>query len=200
MTKRLFLLILLSVIFFTGCFFSNNNSNKHYYQIYYKPKVSNRSPVDKIVRIKPFQIDKIYKRYNVVYRTSLFELFYYKTHLWAVKPDYMITDITYKHIKSSNLFKDVISKLNKKPDYVITGRISALDELDSGDKWYARVGIEFICRDFSTGDIIATHKFEKRKPVSNKQPVYVVRAMGEIIEQEIETFLNKVNNEVSTIN
>jgi len=47
-------------------------------------------------------------------------------------------------------------------------------------------------KDYKTDQSIVTHSFEKRKEVKNKETVYVVRAMGEIIEEETDIFFNKV--------
>ncbi len=186
--NKIFLYVLAAFsLVIIGCFSSNNT--KHYYQVFYAGELRFDKPVNSIVRVKTFEIDKIYKKYNIVYRTSPYEMFYYNNHLWAVKPDDMITDAVTNHIKQSGMFSEVISKLEKKPDYVISGRIVALDEIDSGDRWYARAALLFTVSDFMSGKVLYSHYFDRRKEVFNSEPVYIVRAISEIIEEETAKFL-----------
>ena len=122
--SKLFKYACVALLLFTtaGCsWFSSNNGQKHYYQIFYNPEENLKDTTKKIVRIKTFEIDKVYKRYNLVYRISAHELFYYNTHFWAARPADMLTDLITSHIKKTAIFKEVITKLEKKPDFIITG-------------------------------------------------------------------------------
>jgi len=165
---------------------------RHYYQVYYKPKPVLGRQISGTVRIRTFDVDKIYRRHNLLFRTSPYEIFYYNTHFWASRPADMITDLISAHVKETGLFSDVIMQLDRRPDYVLSGRILALDEIDSDDIWFARVSIIFELKDYKTERTIITHSFDRRKEVINQKQVYVVRAMGEILEEETEKFFNKI--------
>ena len=193
MKKLLVLFLMISTYFISGCsLFSSSAPKKHYYQIYYKPKKTLGRKISGTLRIKPFEVNKVYNRHNIVYRKSVNEMFYYNRKFWASKPSDMITDVLAKHATETQLFSDIILELTKKPDYVLTGRILALDELDSEEKWFARVSIIFELKDYKTDTTIVSHSFERRKEVKIKDAVYVIRAMGEIIEEETEIFFNKI--------
>lgn len=189
-----FTLLVISLFLSSCSLFSSSQQVKHYYQIYYRPKDSVKPPIAATVRIKTFDIDKIYKRYNIVYRSSFEEMFYYNTHFWASKPSDMITDIVANHISKQQVFSDVILSMDKKPDYVLSGRILALDEIVSGEESYARVSMLLELKDYKTDSVIVAHSFEKRKKTTEKEhkPVYVVRAMSEIIDSEIDVFISKI--------
>lgn len=192
---RNFLIItaLLIVLSTASCsLFSSSSPAKQYYQIYYKPAKTIGKKISGTVRVKPFDVDKIYRRHNIVYRKSMYEMYYYNTQFWASKPSDMITDVFAKHLSETELFSDVILELERRPDYVLTGRVLALDEIQSEEKSFARVSIVFELKDYKTDRSIVTHSFEKRKEVKNKETVYVVRAMGEMIEEETDIFFNKV--------
>ncbi len=172
--------------------FSSKAPLKHYYQVYYQPKESSQQPIKATLRIKTFNSDKVYKKYNLVYRTSYEELFYYNTHFWASRPDDMITDLVANHFSKQQVFSDIIITMDKKPDYVLSGRILAMDEVIEGEKSYARVAINFELKDYKTEDIVVAYSFDKKKEAEGKKPVDVVRAMSEIIESEIEVFVSKI--------
>jgi len=176
-----------------GCsIFSSSAPVKRYYQIYYKPSKMLGKKISGTVRIKPFDSDKIYRIHNMVLRRSSHEILYYTSRFWASRPADMITDQIANHISEIELFSDVIMQLDRRPDYVLTGRIVALDLLDSDELWFARVAIVFELRDYKSDRTIISHSFEERKEVPNKDVVYVVRAMGEIIEHEADIFFNKI--------
>ena len=144
--KKTGVLIVCFIALFTisSCsLFSSKAPLKHYYQVYYQPQVGSEQPIKATLRIKTFDADKAYKKYNLVYRTSFEEMFYYNTHFWASRPDYMITDLVANHFSKQRIFSDIIISMDKKPDYILSGRILALDEVIEDEKSYARVAIIF---------------------------------------------------------
>ena len=107
-------------------------------------------------------------------------------------PDDMITDLVANHFSKQQVFSDIIITMDKKPDYVLSGRILAMDEVIEGEKSYARVAINFELKDYKTEDIVVAYSFDKKKEAEGKKPVDVVRAMSEIIASEIEVFVSKI--------
>ena len=172
--------------------FSSKAPLKHYYQVYYQPQVGSGQPIKATLRIKTFNADKAYKKYNLVYRTSLEEMFYYNTHFWASRPDDMITDLVANHFAKQRVFSDIIITMDKKPNYVLSGRILALDEVIEDEKSFARVAIIFELQDYKTAEVVVAHSFDTKLETKGRKPVDVVRAMGEIINSETEIFISKI--------
>ncbi|MBP5202137.1 membrane integrity-associated transporter subunit PqiC [bacterium] len=193
--KKTAILIVCFIALFTlsSCsLFSSKAPLKHYYQVYYQPQVGSEQPIKAILRIKTFNADKAYKKYNLVYRTSYEEMFYYNTHFWASRPDDMITDLVANHFAKQRVFSDIIITMDKKPDYVMSGRILALDEVIEDEKSYARVAIIFELKDYKTTEVVVAHSFDTKLETKGRKPVDVVRAMGEIINSETELFISKI--------
>ena len=193
--KKTGLLIVCIIALFTisSCsLFSSKAPLKHYYQVYYQPQVGSGQPIKATLRIKTFNADKAYKKYNLVYRTSFEEMFYYNTHFWASRPDDMITDLVANHFAKQRVFSDIIVTMDKKPDYVLSGRILALDEVIEDDKSYARVAIIFELKDYKTAEVVVAHSFDTKLETKGRKPVDVVRAMGEIINSETEVFISRI--------
>ena len=193
--KKIGLLIVCIIALFTisSCsLFSSKAPLKHYYQVYYQPQVGSGQPIKATLRIKTFDADKAYKKYNLVYRTSFEEMFYYNTHFWASRPDDMITDLVANHFAKQRVFSDIIITMDKKPNYVLSGRILALDEVIEDDKSYARVAIIFELKDYKTAEVVVAHSFDTKLEAQGRKPVDVVRAMGEIINSETDIFISKI--------
>ena len=194
--NAIFIICLLPLFFSVSCslFSSSKPQVKHYYQIHYEPEENGQhEPFNATLRIKTLDADKIYQRYNIVYRTSYEEMFYYNTHFWASRPSDMITDLVANHFSKQQVFSDIILSMEKKPKYVLSGRIRALDEFIEGEKSYARVSIVFELKDYKTNSVVVSHSFEKRKEAAEQKPLAVVQAMGEIINSETEVFIAKIN-------
>ncbi len=192
MKNLTFLLLMLTLI--PSCAWFSSAEKKHYYQLHYNPVTKFKKSFDATVRIKPFVPDKIYTKHNIVYRVSPYELFYYNNHFWASRPADMVTEAFRKHMSASGLFREVIVKLEKIPDFVVKGTINALDEIDSEERWFARLSMNLTFIDSSTGEVVVSHTFDRRKEVFVLEPVYVVRALGEIFEEESSVFLKKIEN------
>jgi len=187
-----FLIVLLS---FTSCL--NSKINKKYYEIYYSDVKVEKDVLPYIVRVKRFGIDKIYDRYNVVNRSSAHELVYSKSKFWAVKPERMITDLVTNQIKTQGIFKEVTTKYEKLPDYILTGQIIVLDNLKSEKDVFARMSMELIIYDFKTNKIVNSYKFERRQAVPNKSMVYVSVEMSNILKEEVDKFLKETYEKLS---
>ena len=50
----------------------------------------------------------------------------------------------------------------------------------------------FELKDYKTADVIVAHSFDRKQKVEGNKPVDVVRAMGGIIEDELEVFISKI--------
>ncbi|HNT27632.1 MAG TPA: ABC-type transport auxiliary lipoprotein family protein [bacterium] len=187
-------LVFCAALLFGGCF--GSQAKKHYYRAYYRPQTARVVPVPATARVKTLEIDKVYRRYNLVYRTSPYEIFYYPNHYWASRPEDMMTDLVYAHLKVAGLFTDLIVKLDKTPDYEVTGEIREIDMFDSGDRWFAHLSMVLTLKDFKTGAVLAAHPFDERREVFGREPVHTVRAIGEIAEQEIERFIQHIAAEL----
>ena len=193
--KMVYILFILFLAFFSSCF--SQKINKKYYEIYYKAQKTKQQQLPYIIRVKRFSIDKIYDRYNIVNRTSAYELEYSKSQFWAVKPERMIADLITNQIKVSNIFKDVTIKYDKIPDLVLSGRILVLDNIKSEKDVFARISIELKIFDFKTNKTLVNYRFERRKKVVNKSMVYVAREMSNILQEEVNKFLVEAYEKLS---
>jgi cholesterol transport system auxiliary component len=191
---RALLCAFFAALLLAGCF--GSQAKKHYYRIYYRPNPARVDQIQATVRVKTLEIDKVYRRYNLVYRTSPYEIFYYTNNYWASRPEDMMTDVLYNHLKAAGLFSDLIIKLDKTPDYEIGGEVLEIDQFDSGDRWFAHLGMVLTLKDFKTGRILVSLPVEERREVFSPEPVQTVRALGEMIDKEIEKFIQQIAAEL----
>ncbi|NMB74290.1 MAG: hypothetical protein GYA21_04075 [Myxococcales bacterium] len=155
--------------------------------------------VDATIRVRQFDITPAYDQERLVYRYSPFEFQYYNYMLWAVKPQKMLTDLFRKQLSHSGRFAAVAGEFGEqRPDYELSGMVEAIEELDAGDEWFAHLNITLRLSRYGQEQALWTGVIEQRRKVFNKQPVYVVKALSEILEQETGRIIDELAAFLST--
>jgi len=199
-------LVLAATLIFFGCFgrFIENS----YYQLDYVPtpkEMLNESAYPYSVRIKDFDVSEAYRRNNIVYRQSPFQLRFYNYELWAVKPEYLVSDMLFRHLSSARMFSDIRRSIDvEEPDFTISGTIRALEEYDNQDEWYAHLALNMNLQENRTKRILWSREWDYRKKVSNLETIYVVRGLSELLEYinneaiaDIDSVMNSVTGPVA---
>jgi len=147
------------------------------------------------VRIRQLDITPAYDTEKIVYRYSPYEFQYYNYMLWAVKPQKMVTDMLIRHLQHSRLFANVsLDYGDHRPDYEISGMIHSIEELDSGDEWFAHLAFSLRMTRFRGENVVWSHDVNVKKQVYNKSPVYVVKALSELMEAEMEKVVKRLRD------
>ena len=145
------------------------------------------------LRILAPEIRLAYDRAQIVYRFDPFRFKYYNYKFWVAKPQQMMAELVHRHIQHANLFKETSLVYRRGvPDYELHGEIEAIEEYDSGDKWYAHLALSFRLVRFTDRKVIWSYQFDRKKEVFNKEPVYVVRGMSELMEEEMVIILTGI--------
>lgn len=167
-----------------GCF--GRVAESRYYQLDYVPtpkEMLNGAPHPFTVRVRDFDIAEVYKRNNIVYRQSPYQLHFYNYEMWAVKPEYMVADILFRHLDAAKIFSDVRRSIDAtEPDFTVHGTVRALEEYDNQDEWYAHLAMNMNLQDNRTKSVLWSREWDYRKKVSHFEPIYVVRGLSELLE------------------
>jgi len=181
---KLLIIIFAVVVMLLGCFGKVIESS--YYQLDYVPtpkEMLNEATYPYTVRVKDFNIAEAYRRNNIVYRQSPYKLHFYNYDLWAVKLEYMIPDIFFRHLDAAKIFSEVRRGLDMdESDYTINGTIRAIEEYDNQDEWYAHLAMNINLQETRTRKVLWSKEWDYRKKVSNLETIYVVRGLSELLE------------------
>jgi len=138
------------------------------------------------LRIKPFDVGLPYDRPQIVYRQSPYEFQYYVYQLWAAKPQRMLREIVQSHIESARLVSEVTRDFGERyPDYELTAEVLAIEEYDSSTVWYGHLAMRFELVRFKDKMPLWNYDFDRKRKVYEKQPVYVVRTLSQILADEM---------------
>jgi cholesterol transport system auxiliary component len=175
-----------ALLLLTGCFFGGRSPDTRYYTLDYvpapPPERLARGPFPFTVRLREPTIAEAYKRSQIVYRQSAYQMQFYSYNLWAVDPERMIGDLLFKHLRAARLFENVTRVAETiTPDFQITCDVLAIEEYDGPDRWYAHVAIEYQLIDEKSGQILWKQLYDLRKAVPQQEPVYVVRELAALV-------------------
>ncbi|HOE81962.1 MAG TPA: ABC-type transport auxiliary lipoprotein family protein [Myxococcota bacterium] len=193
------LLAILTVM--SGC---RTTPPRRYYTLSYPINRDNatlsRPPLHSIqLRVKPFSVGLPYDRPQIVYRQSPFEFQYYAYQLWAAKPQKMLRELVLSHLEASRLAGDVTQEYGERyPDYELSAEVLAVEEYDSGPVWYGHLEMRFQLVRFRDKIVLWTYHFDRKRKVYEKQPVYVVRALSQILAEEMEHITAELDRVIST--
>jgi len=83
--------------------------------------------------VRPFATSAYLRQGRIVYREAPNEVAFYAYHRWAADPGAAVTTGVMETLRSSGPFSLVERyDINDKPEYLMTGRLERLDEIDYG--------------------------------------------------------------------
>ncbi len=169
---------------------SSKMHSRSYYTLAYaltdEERLAPEPRVPVMLRVKELDVELSYDRQPIVYRYSPYQLEFYNYHQWIAKPQRMLTELVYKHLKHANVFRQVTTSLKEGlPDYELEGQVRNIEEFDSDTEWSAHLAMTLQVVDTKTRRLVWKHAFDQRRKVFNHDVIYVVRALSQILEDEM---------------
>lgn len=158
------------------------------------------APGGMTLRVRDLEIGPAYDTERIVYRYSPYEFQYYNYMLWASKPQKMLTDMIVRHLDHQRIFSDVAHEYHERtPDYEMSGVLLAIEELDSGDKWFAHLAFSLRLTRHRGEQVVWSYDANVKKQVYNKAPVYVVKALSELMEAQMQKISEQLAKFIKTV-
>lgn len=187
-TKRyLFIGLLLVAPVLGSCLGARNVAPKNYFVLNQSiPLSPPKRSLKGLVRVRDLDADAVYEKFQFVVRRSPYELRYSDRNVWAVKPDSMLSDIIARSLAEARVFSGVTRHLgDTRPDYILGGKLHAIEVYDSGDLWYAHLAVSLRLTRFRDGEALMAFKFDERKHVPARTFSQAARALSELLADVI---------------
>jgi len=184
-------LITLTVpIFMTGCL------GKVKYPTYYTldlpsaPDPPVRAGTRPTVAVREFRSPVYLRQGAIVYRPSPEQVGLYNYQRWAVNPSEFVTRATADRLRATGKFGEVtIYDGRADVDFVVTGRLEKLDEIDYEGGVNAEVALSAQMTDFRSGKTIWTGEASQVDKVDKRTVAGVVAAMTDALDGAIQKLL-----------
>jgi ABC-type uncharacterized transport system auxiliary subunit len=146
-----------------------------------------------ILLVDRFAIDEAYATQRIAYRESSHELNYDPYSLWAGPPAAQVEDAVRDLAFASGLFSEVFQpSLNSSRadvDFILTGRIARLEEIDEDDDhWKAALDLELYLLDARKHDVISSGRFPGTATAAKRNPREVVAAISVMLDKAVKDF------------
>jgi ABC-type uncharacterized transport system auxiliary subunit len=126
----------------------------------------------------------------IVYKTSPEQVGFYNYHRWATDPRDFVTNAVADHLRVSGTFTQVKPYDGRADiDYVLSGQLEKLEEIDYEDGVKVEVAISAQMVRLSTGATVWTNSVSEVGLVDKRDVPAVVSAMSRTTERAIERLL-----------
>ncbi|HVN21299.1 MAG TPA: ABC-type transport auxiliary lipoprotein family protein [Dongiaceae bacterium] len=154
-------------------------------------------PVPESVRtsiaVREFRSPAYLRQGPIVYRTTPEQIGFYEYHRWAVDPRTLVTTSVIDHLRVSGRFATV-SLYDGSPDgdYIFSGRLEKLEEVDSHPGVKVEVAISAQITKVATGTTVWSNAVSEVATVSQRSVPAVVSQMNRSLDQAIDKLLSTI--------
>ena len=159
-------------------------------------------PAEKVhaaVAIREFRAPAYLRQGAIVYKPSPEQIGFYAYHRWAINPCEFVTNSVIERLRASGRFARV-KPYDGRPDtdYVLSGRLEKLDEIDYEDGVKVEVALSAQMTNLATGLTVWTNTVSEVGDVNKRDVPAVVSEMNRTMELAIKKLLTPMPADVAT--
>lgn len=154
------------------------------------PDPPGRGNLHATLAVREFRSPEYLHQGAIVYKTSPEQIGFYNYHRWAADPRELVTSAVADRLRANGNFTQVKPYDGRADiDYVLSGRLEKLEEIDYEGGVKVEVAISAQMVQLSTGLTVWTNSVTEVKQVDKRNVPAVVSAMNRALEQAIENLL-----------
>ena len=151
------------------------------------------------IAVREFREPAYLRQGPIVYLTSPEEIGFYEYHRWAVDPRQAITQSILERLRASGNFKLVkIYDGHNDVDYLLSGSVEKLDELDYEGGVQVEVALTAQVTDLHSGNAVWVNSSAEKAKVQERKVSAVVAQMSSLTDRSIEELLKSLELPPST--
>ena len=144
--------------------------------------------------IREFRAPAYLRQTAIVYRTSPEQIGLYAYHRWAMPPRDFVTNAIIERLRASGVFAHVQAYDGSRDvDYVLSGRLEKLEELDYQGGVKVQVAISAEMTSITTGATVWSNAVSEIGDVDKRDVPAVVSEMNRTMQRAIEKLLTPVS-------
>jgi uncharacterized lipoprotein YmbA len=172
----------------------------HYYalDIPAAPKPAlNDSRLPATLAVRRFETLPYLRQGRIVYRQGLAEIGFYEYHRWAADPAASVTTAMVDSLRASRLFSLVRPYDSQgQQDYLMSGRLERLEEIDSGGGVRVKAKLSADLVDLRTAATLWTGDAEETLPVATRNVDSVVVEMSHAVRNSIDQLVASLDQQL----
>jgi len=182
--------VLAALIILVGCGGAVKYPNYYTLHVPPPPDPPAQEGVRASLAIREFRSPTYLRQGAIVYKTSPEQIGFYNYHRWAVDPREFLTNAVADRVRASGNFTQV-KLYDGRPDinYVLSGRLEKLEEIDYEGGVKVEVAISAQMMSLATGDAVWTNAVSEVGTVGQRDVPAVVSEMNRTMERAIVKLL-----------
>jgi ABC-type uncharacterized transport system auxiliary subunit len=150
--------------------------------------------------IREFRAPNYLREGAIVYKTTPEQISFYAYHRWAMDPRDFVTNAMIDRLRGSGIFAHVRAyDGNRDADYVLSGRLEKLEEIDYQGGVKVQVALSAEMTRLATGAIVWTNAVSEIGDVNKRDVPAVVSEMNRTMQHAIEKLLSSMPADVATV-
>ena len=155
-------------------------------------------PVLGSVAVREFSAPKFLKEGAIVYRPSPEQLNFYSYERWAEDPRRVVTEALAQEMRARGLFESVdIFDGRQSPEYLITGTLDHLEEIDYGSNVSVEVGLSARLINLQTGEVMWRGTSKKAATLDKRSVSGVVSEMSTELGRAVGSLVSSMQARLS---
>jgi len=171
----------------------------HYYTLNMPTPVSASratGPISGTVLVQEFGAPAYLRQGPVVYRPEPEQIAFYDYHHWAEDPGKTVTAAVVRELRQTFQSAELYDGRGD-ADYLLTGSLDHLEELDDGRSVSVNVGISASLRNLKTGGVIWSNTSSKTSAVEQRSVRGVVAAMSRDLTEATGQLVASLRSELA---
>jgi ABC-type uncharacterized transport system auxiliary subunit len=133
-----------------------------------------------------------------VYRETPDQIGFYEYHRWATDPGAAISTAVVDSLRANHWFSLVGPYgSEQRPDYLLTGRVERLDEIDYGGRVRVEARLSAELTNMRTGAVVWSGSANQRSNVDTRNVNSVVTEMNTAVQESIQRLLTGMQEQLS---
>ena len=164
----------------------------NYYTLHMQAPVDPPVPagVHASLAVREFRSPEYLREGAIVYKTSPEQIGFYNYHRWAVDPREFVTNAVAEQLRASGNFKQVkLYDGRSDVDYVVSGRLEKLEEIDYEGGIKVEVELSAQMTNLATGVTVWSNDVSEVGAVSKRDVPAVVAEMSATMDRAIQKLL-----------
>lgn len=155
-------------------------------------------PKSGTVAVRRFETAAYLRQGRIVYREAPNEVGFYEYHRWATDPGASATMAFVEGLRSSGMFTTVEPYDGRdKPDYLLTGRVERLDEIDYGDGVRVEAILSAQLVNLHTASTVWVGHASETSKVEQRTVNSVVDEMTRAVQRSIDRLLGSIGQQLA---
>jgi ABC-type uncharacterized transport system auxiliary subunit len=152
------------------------------------------------VAVRRFETPMYLRQGRIVYRETPDQIGFYDYHRWAADPGVTVTTEFIDSLRSANAFTTVVPYNGQdRPNFLITGRLEQLDEIDYGSGVRVEAKLSAVLTNLRTGVIVWSGDATETSNVDKRDVNSVVAEMSRTVQTNIDRLVGNMEQQISGV-